>query len=204
MTISLLTQDQKDVLQEVTNIAMGQAGNSLAQLLGTFVTLSVPRINVVDVADINDTIGKILGDHVEVSAVRQAFLGSFRGEAIAIFHKDSHGDIADLMGYEGDLSEAQEDELLLDVANVLIGACLTGIGELLGASMSFSAPSMMAKSTPVQSLFQPDQLTWRCALVVEVNFALEARNFTCHLTQLMPEESISTLQTSLDDFMESL
>ena len=204
MSLNLLTGDQRDVLQEVSNIAMGQAGNSLAQLLGTFVTLSVPRINIVDVAEINQAIGKLIGDQTEVSAVRQAFLGSIRGEAIAIFHKDSHGDVADLMGYDDNLSEAQKDELLMDVANVVIGACLTGIGELLGTSMSFSAPSIMAKDTPASMLFQLEQLNWRCALVVEVNFALEARNFTCHLTQLMPEESISTLQTALDTFMESL
>ena len=33
--------DQTDALQEVTNIAMGQAGSSLANILGVFVNLSV-------------------------------------------------------------------------------------------------------------------------------------------------------------------
>ena len=37
-----LTEEQRDCLQEVTNVAMGQAGDNLARLLDTFVILSIP------------------------------------------------------------------------------------------------------------------------------------------------------------------
>lgn len=203
MSTELLNQDQRDALQEVTNIAMGQAGSSLAQLLGVFVYLSVPRITVVEVANINKAITAMVGEGVIASAVRQSFHGAIRGEALTIFDDNGYDDLADLMGYEGDLSASNQHELLLDVANLLIGACLTGIGNLLETSMSFSAPSMMVEHKPVEDLLQADQLTWQYALLVEVNFALEGRQFTCHLTQLMPESSISTMQQALDKFMES-
>ncbi len=38
------SEDQRDCLQEIVNVAMGQAGDSLARLLEVFVTLSVPKI----------------------------------------------------------------------------------------------------------------------------------------------------------------
>jgi len=204
MSADLLTDDQREALQEIVNIAMGQAGSRLAQLLGVFVHLSVPRINVIEAQDINQAITAMVGPGREVSAVRQAFFGAIRGEAIMVFDQAGDDDVAELMGYDTPLSSAQRRELLLDVSNVLVGACLAGIGELLGTGMSFSAPSMMAESTQIERLLQPDQLTWRYALLVEVNFALEARNFTCHLTQLMPEASIGTMQAALDQFIESL
>jgi hypothetical protein len=49
----------------------------------------------------------------------------------------------------------------------------------------------------------PQQLTWNYALLVEVHFTLEVRDFTCHLLTLMPEESILTLKSALDTFMEN-
>ena len=42
-----LTEDQRDCLQEVVNVAMGQAGDSLARFLEVFIHLSVPRIRQV-------------------------------------------------------------------------------------------------------------------------------------------------------------
>ena len=58
---SLLNPDQTDALQEVTKIAMGQAGSSLASILGVFVNLSVPRIRVLDAASIGTAISDMVG-----------------------------------------------------------------------------------------------------------------------------------------------
>ena len=41
-----LTEDQRDCLQEGVNVAMGQAGDSLARFLEVFIHLSVPRIRL--------------------------------------------------------------------------------------------------------------------------------------------------------------
>ena len=56
MSIQPYTEDQNDALQEVVNIAMGQAGDSLARILGNFVELSVPRIRLVTVNDVIKTV----------------------------------------------------------------------------------------------------------------------------------------------------
>ena len=200
---ALLNQDQTDALQEVTNIAMGQAGSSLAGILGVFVNLSVPRIRVLDVQTIGQAITDMVGPEKEITAARQSFHGTMRGEALVIYDQEGCMDLADLMGYEEQLEAGTERELLLDVSNVLVGACLGGIAELLGASLTYSAPSIMAERIPVARLIDPKKMTWNYALVVEINFTLEARNFTSHLTFLMPEESIHSMGEALDKFMES-
>ena len=211
MSIMPLTEDQRDAMQEITNIAMGQAGSKLATLLGTFVNLSVPRINVLALPEVAGAIGSMVGRDIEITAVRQSFHGYLRGEAIVIYGQDGCKEMGDLMGYDEMLDRADEIELLLDVSNILVGACLggiidqiRGITEARGAGeLSFSAPSLMAEGVPAEVLIDPDKLTWTHALLMEVNFTLEGRNFISHLCMLMPEHSIEKMRNILDEFIAS-
>ncbi len=198
-----LTEDQTDALQEITNIAMGRAGAQLAQILDTFIKLSVPRINIIQSSSISRNMLNMIGAKSAATAIRQSFNGSLSGEAMVVY--DQHGcrNLADLMGYDGIIDRTAERELLLDVGNVLIGACLNGVADLLGASLVFSAPTIMAENVEVDQLINTKQLTWNYALLVEVHFTLEIRDFTCHLLTLMPEESILRLQLAIDAFMDA-
>lgn len=204
MSLTPLTEDQRDALQEVLNIAMGQAGDSLARILDAFVELSVPRIRVVDVSHVADTVREMVGDRHEITAVRQSFFDDLRGEALVIFGANGCKDLADLMGYAEELDQQSERELLLDVANVLVGAILNGITETLGTELSYSAPSIMAEKAQVESLINLDQLSWSHALLLEVNYSLENRDFKSHLLLLMAEEAIDALRRAIDQFMESI
>ena len=127
MSVAPLTEDQRDAMQEITNIAMGQAGSLLATLLGTFMKLSVPRINVLALSEVASAIGSMVGRNIEITAVRQSFHGGLRGEAIVIYGQDGCKELGDLMGYDEALDRENEIELLLDVSNILVGACLGGI-----------------------------------------------------------------------------
>jgi chemotaxis protein CheC len=211
MSIAPLSSDQRDALQELTNIAMGQAGASLASILDTFVNLSVPRTNILGVDKVSAAISDLVGRDFEITAVRQSFQGYLRGEAIVIYGQDGCKELADLMGYDEELDKAAERELLLDVSNVLVGACLGGLTEQLkgiaesdkAGELSFAAPSIMAESVPVDTLINPDKLSWTHALLMEVNFTLESRNFVSHLIMLMPEEAIEKMRGILDEFIAS-
>ena len=204
MSVQPYTEDQDDALQEVVNIAMGQAGDSLARILGNFVTLSVPRIRLVTVGDVISTVTEMVNSNAEVSAVRQAFSNTLRGEAIVIFTQRGADDLAELMGYDADLDRSAEQELLLEVANLLVGAIINGIAEILETDLSFSAPSLMAERTPLDKVLIADQLSWTHALLMEVNFTVENHDFKCHLLMFMTEEAIDTLRGILDQFMDDL
>ena len=212
MSVAPLTEEQRDAMQEITNIAMGQAGSMLATLLGTFVNLSVPRINVLALSEVAGAIGSMVGRNIEITAVRQSFHGYLRGEAIVIYGRDGCKELGDLMGYDEVLDRADEIELLLDVSNILVGACLGGINDQIkgiteaqgAGELSFSAPSLMAEGVPAEVLIDPGKLTWTHALLLEVNFTLEGRDFISHLCMLMPEHSIEKVRNILDEFIASL
>ena len=95
-------------------------------------------------------------------------------------------------------------EILLDVTNLLVGACLAGIAEQLGAHIGFSAPSLMADRVLTAELLASADLPWNMALLVEVQFSLEKRSFASHLLLLMPEEEIQVMCNALDDFLANM
>ena len=203
-----LTPEQRDALQEVANIGMGQAGAALARILDTLVRLSIPRIQVIHAANLEASINAMMGpDTDDVTAVRQSFRSDLEGEAIVVYGEAGCAGLWDLMGYEhGHESPGPgvARELLLDVANILIGACIGSIFQQLGRSLSFSAPSLVGQNVPVARLLDSSSLPWKVALLLEVNFSLKDRHFTCHLLTLMPEASIRIVKRALDDALNGL
>lgn len=204
MSVAPYTADQTDALQEIANIAMGQAGARLAQMLDAFVSLSVPHTRIVPMDEVAGAISAIAGDAEAISAVRQAFYDHLRGEALVLYGPEGCLELADLLGYDSEPDEQAEQELLLDVSNILVGAVLGGIGAQLNADFSFSAPSIMAIRCRAAELLAGGALGWDHALLIEVNFALEERGFRCHLVLLMPEESIELMRGTLEQMLEAL
>ena len=203
MNAKALTANQTDMLQEIVNIAMGQAGDSLARVLDCFVRLSVPRIKLIEVSHIGSYMASLVKNDMLITAVRQSFFEDLSGEAIVLFSANSYGDLSELMGYQ-DLDPQTEKELLFDISNIMVGACLNGIAEQLNANLSFSAPSLIAENTTAAALLTPDSLPWDYALQVEVNFSLENRNFMSHLIIMMAQDALESLLQSLDVCVDSV
>ncbi|MCG8534249.1 MAG: hypothetical protein MI808_04070 [Pseudomonadales bacterium] len=210
MNTLALTEDQRDCLQEVVNVAMGQAGDSLARFLEVFIHLSVPRIRLVSRQELAPELEKMVGgSDVSVSGVSQGFYqmdtgAGIRGEAIVVFTDSSFKELADLLAYEEELAEESEKELLLDVTNILNGACLNGVGEQMEMELGFSPPAIMGQHMPIAKLLEQDQAKWDHALLVEITYTLEDRSFTCTMFLLMPGESIEVVKTELDRLLEDL
>lgn len=198
----MLTDDQRDALQEIANIGMGQAGSSIAKIWGEFVNLSIPRIAQIDRKGIPEMLSKLVGSQAVVAG-RQSFHGQMRGEVIIVFSGGHPHQLSELMGYEN-TDAIEEQELLLDVANILVGACLGGVASILGVDIGFSAPSIIGRDILPADLIRPEELVVSRALFLEVRFTLEERSFASHLIVLMPGAEIATLSQSLDKFLSAL
>lgn len=193
-----LSEDYRDCLQEVTNVAMGQAADRLARLLDTFVLLSIPHIEILSPADIAMALNSIdSGDRV--SGVCQGFIGGgIAGEAILLFNDTSFADLARLLKYEHEVDQQAERELLMDTTNVLFGACLRGIAEQIDMTFSFGPPMVLGQHQRLEDLFNPKNATWHQALVTEINYKLEGYNVNCDLLLILTEDSIDLLCKKLD------
>jgi chemotaxis protein CheC len=198
----MLSGQQMEVLQEVANIGMGQAGAAIAKVLNQYVDLSIPRVDVLAPEQLINALEKMLGSG-SLSAVRQAFHGSARGEAIAVFDEARCNELADLMGYVTGLDHASEVELLLDVSNMLISGCLGGIAGELRAPIAFSPPSLLAEHVPARALLGGGKANWQNAILVEVHFSLRSRSFACNVVFLIPTGELDAFGSALDWYLKA-
>jgi len=206
--ISLGGPEQRDALAELVNIGMGQAGDSLARLFDRFITLSIPRIELVQPSDVTPAIKALIHEPGPIIAVRQAFSSRIRGEAIAIFAAGGCDALASLVAGP----EMTGDELLLDVSNVLVGACVGGLAAQFSLDLSFSPPSLLGHHNNLDEMLDTSGLPWANALLAEVNFRIvdeedragPGQAFRCHLLTFWPDESIAVLLRAVDAFLAAL
>ncbi|KUZ77957.1 chemotaxis protein CheC [Burkholderia ubonensis] len=230
MPDSVFTAEQRDALQEIANLAMGRAAARLASLLGRFIELSVPRVRVVQASDAGKALREMTGIHDNVTAVRQGFRSDIKGEALVLCRTanvnrlaalvdHSFGDAAagertrddgDEVDEAGDetavaLGESSsQDELVFDVANVLMGACVSSILDELGRTPVFFPPGLLGANVSFDDVFQPTVLAWSVALLLEVNLGLEDDAFRAHFVMLMAEDSIRLMGDALDALLSAL
>ena len=198
----LLSEDQQDCLQEVTNVAMGQAGDNLARLLNAFVILSIPHIDVLQPGDIAMALQSLEGEST-VSGVCQGFIGGgIAGEAMLIFNDASFSDLAALLNYEGEIDTQAQHELLMDTANVLNGACLKGIAEQIDTDFSFGAPVLLGQHCRISDLLKNSGEHWQHALVVEINYKIENHDINCDLLLVITEDSFDRLKGKLEYLLD--
>ncbi len=197
-TILNLDEDHRDCLQEITNVAMGQAGDRLARLLDTFVILSIPHIEVMASSDIAMALQSI-DETSSVSGVCQGFIGGgISGEAMLLFNDTSFADLAKLLKYDDEMDAQAECELLMDTTNVLFGACLKGIAEQIDMEFSYGPPMVLGQHMRLTELFREHCNTWDHALVTEINYQLEGYNVNCDMLIVMTDASMEIMMKKLD------
>jgi chemotaxis protein CheC len=211
MTINdskIITDEEIDILQEIMNIAFGTAAAELAEVINIFVELSVPYIRLIPADELPEYIRNETHDFSRISMVEQNFWGKFKGSAFLIFPADAGKVFISLLA-EGMVSEDEaedsieilEKETLIEVGNILIGACVGKVSELLGDNVTYSPPSVVLGNHPndeiPQSLFDPAN----SAVVLKTVFCFQERDVSGFLFLVTSHESVGWLRESLASFM---
>ncbi len=200
MSLALpLSEDQRDCLQELTNIAMGAAGESLADFTNTFVTISIPKIRCVRAETFTECLSQLQG-HKQVSAVKQSYtLGSNNCVAMVAISDESFADLSEFTGrcIKGD---DVATSLLFDLCDAITQICLTRLADMMELPININPPEVMALHQPLEALNKalPDNLG---TISVEINYHLEKHRFNCDLLLLFPKSSMTTVTHSLDQLL---
>ena len=192
-----LTIEARDVYQELANVAMGQAGDLLARMLGGFVILPIPNVNVLEVSELHMALGSASRADT-LSAVCQGFIGAgIAGEALILFHDSSFADLAKLMKHSGELNRSVELELLMDMSNVLIGAFLRGFANQLDTPFSQGHPVVLGQHSSIEALISTNQHRWKRTLAIEINYRIRDHKVQCDLLLLFTEDSIQYMNNKI-------
>lgn len=189
---ALLNELQRDALQELMNISMGQAANALARLIEAKISLSIPKIVMVSAAEFQRM---FLTDQYWFT--RQSFLGSVKGEVLTLLARAGTETIGQLMDYSLPLDERSRKELLLELANILAGACLSGFSNQLGLQTKLSMPTIFHPE-----IRQDEGYRWSSTLLLEVEFQLEGTAFDSRIVVCLEGQSVEILMLKLNELLE--
>lgn len=198
----LLDGETRDILQEITNIAMGQAGSLLAEVLDVFVKLPIPNVNLLEVSELSMALQSV--EHNDTtSGICQGFIsGGVAGEALLILNDSSFKDIAKLLNYKREIDDSVELELLMDICNILIGSVLKGLSEQLDLNFSQGHPVVLGQHCNVSDLIYTNSTHWKKTLTIEISYGIEGYAINCDLLLLITEDSIPTLKNKLNFLFE--
>jgi len=198
----ILSAEMRDCYQEIANVAMGRAGDLLARLLNVFVELPIPNVNFIEVSELRMALRDVEVNQ-STSGVCQGFISSgISGEALLILNDSSFKDVASLMNYQYQEDEGTELELLMDLANVLIGACLKGLSEQLDIDFSQGHPVVLGQHRKISELLANNTNSWKKTLAIEISYSIENYPIKCDLLLLFTEQSMKTLNNKLSYLLD--
>jgi chemotaxis protein CheC len=197
-----LTPVQHDALIELLNIGFGRAAASLSELTGHRVLLEVPHVSIHPIGELNKALEVVLSD--EVASVHQIFSGPVAGDALLILDHHAAGMLKELLTNEPALPlpiDATGREVLTEVGNILLNACLGTFGNILHVQVSFSVPHLDLDTLQqvMQSLLV-NREGLRYALVVHAGFKLRDAEVTGYLVIVLSVASLDRLIRAVEDW----
>lgn len=197
-----LNQTQQDALIELLNIGFGRAAAALSQLTGHRVLLEVPQVSVHPIADLDKALRSVLEDHV--ASVHQIFSGPVAGDALLILDHTAAGMLKELLTNEPPLPlpmDASAREVLTEVGNILLNACLGTFGNILQVQVSFSVPHLNLDTLhEVMKSLLVNREGLRYALVVHAGFKLRDAEVKGYLVIVLSVASLDRLIRAVEDW----
>jgi len=200
-----LTATQQDALIELLNIGFGRAAASLSQLTGHRVLLDVPEVLIYTVEDLSDALRAVVRD--EVATVHQIFSGAVEGDALLVLDHNGAAMLKELLTDEPALPlsiDASAREVLTEVGNILLNACLGTFGNILKVQVSFSVPRLNLESLNaiVESL-RIHREGLRYALVVHAGFRLRDAEVRGYLVIVLSVASLDRLIRAVETWEQT-
>jgi chemotaxis protein CheC len=190
-----LTEFQRDALTELINIGFGRAAASLSRITGHRVLLEVPQVAIYPMNEVNAALSRVVrGD---IATVHQVFSGPVAGDALLVLDTAGAALIKQLLTDEMPLPlamDASGQEVVTEVGNILLNACLGMFGNLLKVQVSFSVPRLTLETLGIvlDSITVEDQ-ELRYALVVHAAFRLRDNSLSGYLVIMLGVSSLDRL-----------
>jgi chemotaxis protein CheC len=198
----ILTDMELDALTELVNIGVSRAANSLRELVGEQVLLSVPELLILERGLAASFIEASEG--AQLIAVRQVFAGEFSGSALLIFPERNSLELVRAVTRDeltlDDIVEL-EQEALAEVGNILLNSCVATIANLLERNLEMSLPEILrGDSTALLAMVPTSQED--SVLFVHINFTLKGRQISGFVAIVMDFLSLGALQGLIASFIQ--
>ena len=198
-----LTERQTDALSELINIAFARTGAALSELTGHRVVLNPPEVAVYRTEELRGALARFVPG--EVASIHQVFAGPVGGDALLILNYAGAVQLTDLLtdGHEQPSVFLDESarEVLTEVGNILLNACLGMFGNLLNVHVTFSVPRLHLET--LDELIASTTMNKRemhFALVVYTGFQIRDSSVKGFLVIVLSVGSLDRLIQEVDNW----
>jgi chemotaxis protein CheC len=201
-----LTPKQKDILTELVNIGYARAAGALSDLTGHRITLAVPDVKIYPIDRITPLLQEVVEG--EVTCVNQLFGGDICGNAALLFDTPAALILTELLTNRPRAKVIDDTgrEVLTEVGNILLNACLGTFGNLLKTGIKFTVPELKVDQVAkVLRSFRIHDKYFDNAMMIRTRFYIRASNVSGFLVILMSVTSLKHLVENLskiDSFAE--
>jgi len=199
-----LTADQQDAIGELVNIAFSRTAAALSDLTRNRVELSVPDVASHPIRDLEPALAKYVRG--EVATVHQIFGGPVSGDAFLMLEVDGAAKLVSLLT-DADVPTrkmgASDREVLAEIGNILLNACLGVFGDMLQVRFTFAVPRLQLESlgSMLSSLLVGrDEI--RHALLIGTRFAVRASDVTGCLILVLGVTSLEKFLAGVEAWAE--
>ena len=198
-----LNDRQTDALGEFINIAFSRTASSLSEITGQRVLLDVPQVEIYPIDEVASELSRFLpGD---VASIHQPFDGAIAGDAFLILNYEGAVRLTDLLTDGTSVRQQQLDEsareVLTEVGNILLNACLGMFGNVLQVRVSFSVPNLHLESLDelIDSVSKEREgLSY--AIIVYTSFRIRESSVTGYLVLVLSVVSLQRLIEEIESW----
>jgi chemotaxis protein CheC len=199
-----LTTGQRDAITELINIGFGRAADSLSRLTGYRVLLDVPSVSIHPMERLQEALAGMMRG--EIATVHQMFSGPVAGDAFLALDETAAALLKELLTSEPALPlrlDASTQEVVTEIGNVLLNACLGTFGNLLKVHVTFSVPRLSVDTLGlVLQSVTVDSEELRYALVVHAGLRLRSDTVRSYLIIVLSVASLDHFVHAIDTWQE--
>lgn len=197
-----LTEDEKDCLQELMNVAYGSATAAISDILNAFATLSIPNIKIINADELNVYLSSELNLDVEHIVSLQQINGVVSGENMFVIDKESAKNIAYKFGLEEDeVNDEEIADVVLEITNILSSSTISKLAEDIDTNVSFSAPTIK-KLTSVDQLKNQFITKYKKVITISTELKFEDLDIHAELFIFTTDNSIIYIKEKLNKILD--
>lgn len=198
-----LTLNQKDAVTELINIGYGRAAGALSELTGYQIALEVPEVTMHDI----NAIAPMLESRINrnVASVNQVFSGPVSGNALLLIDQASALVLSRLLGDGQAVAEdfdTNAKEIITEVGNIVLNACLGVFGNLLRIQVTFSVPRLHVENVTrvFKKVITESDEALSYGLMIHTRFHVKTGNVTGYMVIVLGIASLDRLLLELTNW----
>lgn len=136
-----VTELEKDIIKEILNIGLARAADSFAVIAKDRVLLKVPDIQLIEVKDLVQLVTTYEDTHI---IIQSDIKGDFNGATLMLFSEDHINMLSEvclnMLEVQQGVMNVMQESLLLEISNIITGALVTQLANILKANIYGSPP----------------------------------------------------------------